>query len=349
MRLRIGDKVRYLNEVGEGRVTKIVDEKTVEILNEFGFEVPVLEKELVAVDVAESEFVNRTNEEKHIEVDNNIDEIPEQVEDVFEEELPEVASNDTEVLLGVIKEENTYKCYLINDSEFNLFVNVHHQKNDVFNNVFSSKLEAGMKENFIEYSTNEVKDGINFIFQIIFIAKSQTSVQSPIEKSIVIPAVKFFKQGVFKENDYFHEDALIQPVFVYGLKDEVEKLTQQDIQNIIKQKQESDKFTKELSTKYKTQKNFEIMEVDLHIQEVLENFKGLSNTEMLMAQMQKFHSEIKVAIEKRVSKVVFIHGVGNGTLKNEVRKSLQQEYKKYKFQDASFKEYGFGATMVYIS
>ncbi len=347
MRLRIGDKVRYLNEVGEGRVTKIIDNETVEILNEYGFEVPVLEKELVPVDVAETEFVNRENEEKHIEVDNNIDEIVET--DVFEEELPEVESNDTEVLLGIINEDSNYKSYIINDSEYNLFVNIYQQKDEVFNNIFSSRLEAGMKENFITYKTNDIKNGINYIFQIIFIAKSQKSVQSPIEKSIVIPAVKFFKQGIFKENDYFHEDALIQPVFVYGLKDEVEKLTQQDIQNIIAQKQESDNYTKQLSTKYKTQKSFEIMEVDLHIQEVLEDFRGMSNTEMLMAQIQKFHSQMKVAIEKRVSKVVFIHGVGNGTLKNEVRKSLQQEYEKYKFQDASFKEYGFGATMVYIS
>jgi len=347
MKLKIGDKVRYLNEVGEGRVTKIINDKTVEILNEFGFEVPVLEKELVPVDVAETEFVNRENEEKHIEVDNNIEEIRQT--DIFEEELPDVVNNDTEVLLGVIKYDSNYKSYIINDSEYNLFVNIYQQEDDVFNNIFSSKLEAGMKENFIEYKTNEIKDGINYIFQIIFIAKSQKSVQSPIEKSIVIPAVKFFKQGTFKENDYFHEDALIQPIFVYGLKDEVEKLTKQDIRKIIAQKQESEKYTAELSKKYKTQKSNVIMEVDLHIQEVLDDFKGLSNTEMLMAQIQKFHSEIKVAIEKRVSKVVFIHGVGNGTLKNEVRKSLQQDYKKYKFQDASFKEYGFGATMVYIN
>lgn len=341
MRLKIGDKVRYLNEVGEGRVTKVIDNKTVEILNEYGFEVPVLEKELVAVDVAENEFVNRTNEEKHIEVDNNID-------NVFDDELPEVTSNDTEILLGVIKADNNYMCYIINDSDFNLYVNIMQIDGDKFKNIFSTKLEAGIKENFISFSNDEVKEGVDFVFQLIFIAKTQKSVQSPIEKTISIPAVKFFKTGTFKLNDYFHEDALIYPVFEYGLKNEVEKLTQQDIQKIINQKQESETYTAELSKKYKTQKSIEITEVDLHIQEVLDNINGLSNTEMLLAQMQKFHSEMKTAIEKSVNKVVFIHGVGNGTLKNELRKSLQNEYEKYKFQDASFKEYGFGATMVYI-
>jgi dsDNA-specific endonuclease/ATPase MutS2 len=44
--------------------------------------------------------------------------------------------------------------------------------------------------------------------------------------------------------------------------------------------------------------------------------------------------------------VVFIHGVGNGTLKLEIRRELEKKDKILTFQDASFKEYGYGATMV---
>ena len=47
-------------------------------------------------------------------------------------------------------------------------------------------------------------------------------------------------------------------------------------------------------------------------------------------------------------KIVFIHGVGNGVLKNEIRKALEKKYKWHTFQDASFKEYGYGATMVIV-
>ena len=36
-------------------------------------------------------------------------------------------------------------------------------------------------------------------------------------------------------------------------------------------------------------------------------------------------------------RLFFIHGVGNGTLKLELRKELSTKYKKYYFQDASFK------------
>jgi hypothetical protein len=47
-------------------------------------------------------------------------------------------------------------------------------------------------------------------------------------------------------------------------------------------------------------------------------------------------------------KIVFIHGVGNGKLKLEIRRSLDRDYPQLKYQDASFQEYGYGATMVIL-
>jgi len=65
--------------------------------------------------------------------------------------------------------------------------------------------------------------------------------------------------------------------------------------------------------------------------------------------MDCFRDEMKKAIAERVKKIVFIHGKGDGVLKTEIRQELKTNYKKYQFQDASFQQYGFGATMVYIS
>jgi len=53
-------------------------------------------------------------------------------------------------------------------------------------------------------------------------------------------------------------------------------------------------------------------------------------------------------LKNKGQKIVFIHGIGNGTLKHELRRQLNTRYKKHNFQDASFREYGFGATMVII-
>ena len=53
-------------------------------------------------------------------------------------------------------------------------------------------------------------------------------------------------------------------------------------------------------------------------------------------------------MKNKNKKIVFIHGKGNGVLKNEIIKAIKSKYKQSYFQDASFQEYGYGATMVII-
>ena len=69
---------------------------------------------------------------------------------------------------------------------------------------------------------------------------------------------------------------------------------------------------------------------------------------MLKIQLDTFRKEMDLAIATGVKKIVFIHGVGDGVLKNELRRELGRKYAKYPFQDASFREYGFGATMAVL-
>ena len=47
-------------------------------------------------------------------------------------------------------------------------------------------------------------------------------------------------------------------------------------------------------------------------------------------------------------RIVFIHGKGEGVLRNALIKELRTHYKQCRYQDASFREYGYGATMVTI-
>ena len=48
------------------------------------------------------------------------------------------------------------------------------------------------------------------------------------------------------------------------------------------------------------------------------------------------------------TKIVFIHGKGEGVLRQALMKELNHRYKGHDVQDASFREYGFGATQVTI-
>ena len=72
------------------------------------------------------------------------------------------------------------------------------------------------------------------------------------------------------------------------------------------------------------------------------------DVEILEIQMETFKQKLEEAKSAKIKRVVFIHGVGSGTLKLELRRELDKKSKVLNYQDASFKEYGYGATMVQI-
>ena len=92
------------------------------------------------------------------------------------------------------------------------------------------------------------------------------------------------------------------------------------------------------------------MEVDLHIEKLLDSYNTMTNHEMLTYQMDHFRKELESALKNKdkIARIVFIHGLGNGTLKLQLRKQLDDMYPFLYYQDASFAEYGFGATMVML-
>ncbi|SHM73916.1 Smr domain-containing protein [Polaribacter sp. KT 15] len=97
---------------------------------------------------------------------------------------------------------------------------------------------------------------------------------------------------------------------------------------------------------FKKQKQEFLMEIDLHINKLTKSVKGLDNYDMLNLQLDTAKRKLEFAIHKRISKIVFIHGVGEGVLKSELH-SLLNKY-PVKYYDASYKQYGLGATEVYI-
>lgn len=95
------------------------------------------------------------------------------------------------------------------------------------------------------------------------------------------------------------------------------------------------------------ERNAPKMEVDLHINQLVKNPKQMDNYAMLNLQLETAKRQLDFAIGKRIQKVVFIHGVGEGILKEELR-YLFNKYDNIKYYDAEYQKYGLGATEVYI-
>lgn len=95
------------------------------------------------------------------------------------------------------------------------------------------------------------------------------------------------------------------------------------------------------------ERNAPRMEVDLHIHQLTNSTRGMTNFEMLNLQLDTAKRQLEFAMRKRIQKVVFIHGVGEGVLKEEL-KYLFNRYDNVKFYDADYQKYGLGATEIYI-
>ena len=91
-----------------------------------------------------------------------------------------------------------------------------------------------------------------------------------------------------------------------------------------------------------------IVEVDLHASALLDTTAGLTNSEILDYQLGKVRETLDQYRHAKGRKIVFIHGKGEGVLRNALLKEIRDKYKNCSCQDASFREYGFGATMVTV-
>jgi hypothetical protein len=237
--------------------------------------------------------------------------------------------------------------YLINDSSYFLLYNLIVPKGSLYETIKLGRLEPDTKIIVEHLKRSNLTQLRKLIIQIIPFQKEAYDPRKVIDKEISIDAVKFFKGKTFIENDFFDEDSWIIPINEENLMSEkIDQLKEQQMQRVIEQKEV---ISKKINTPKVAQKQEDIREViDLHIEELIEDESKLLPEEMLAIQLENFRKKLLEAIDRRSKSIVFIHGIGNGKLKMEIRKELDLHFKKYAYQDASFQEYGWGATMVIL-
>ena len=119
-------------------------------------------------------------------------------------------------------------------------------------------------------------------------------------------------------------------------------IKEEDLHKVIHQELNTNKKSKPKKKIY-SQK----IEIDLHIHELIDDARHLSNFEILNIQLNKAQAQLDWAIDKRIKRVVLIHGVGQGVLKAELQ-TLFRRYENLEFYDADYRIYGLGATEVCI-
>ena len=116
--------------------------------------------------------------------------------------------------------------------------------------------------------------------------------------------------------------------------------------NDLKQVLHQELQTKKKNT-YSKPKSVHKLEVDLHIHELIDDARRLSNYEILNIQIDHAKKQLEWAIQKRLKSIVFIHGIGQGVLREELY-TLFRRYENLEYFDANYQTYGVGATEVRI-
>ena len=124
-----------------------------------------------------------------------------------------------------------------------------------------------------------------------------------------------------------------------------EEIDEQQLQQAIRSKRETVS-----TTVPRPQKQIvgNTVEIDLHSHELLETTAGMDNKAILEYQLEVFRKTMEEYKLRKGQKIIFIHGKGDGILRQRILWELQTKYKRHHHQDASFKQYGYGATLVTI-
>ena len=352
--MKLGDTVRFLNSVGGGKITRIDEKKgLVYVEDEDGFEVPALIRETVVI-----QNVNATTNAPKRDFGSTKTEIAQAETPIFTEQKNErepivETSEGDELVVSLaffpkdIKQLQTtsYECYLVNDSNYFLFYNIVNGEKGAKKSVSNGEIEPNMQEFLHTISKEDLNDWENVQVQIIAFKKDKTyEKQQVIDIPLKLNTVKFYKLHSFTENDYFDEPSMLVNLVEEKEKQTLSKISSKEIKEAIFSKEKTEQKPKSP----KSQQKNNIIEIDLHINELLDSTAGMSNADMLQYQTDKFHTVLSENQHKKGQKIVFIHGKGEGVLRKEIENQLKTKYKGYYFQDASFREYGFGATMVTI-
>lgn len=360
---KIGDTVRFLSSTGGGRIVKI-DGQIAHVEEDDGFVTPVLLKELVVVATAGEEASRRdifggTGQKKQEQererqskfVPTAVPEAP-KPEPVVE--TPEGEKLNVTLAYQAIELKHLsttdFEAYLVNDSNYYLYFTYLSRADDAdgWTTRYAGLVEPNMQIFIEELSREQVGRLDRVAFQYVaFKRDKEFRLKAPVAIEARMDTTKFFKLHCFRENPYFDEPVIAVDIVKNDIPQRVMTLDSSSSEDALKQKRAADRRPLARPVHKKQPKDGPLV-VDLHIHELIDNTHGLSNADILNYQVDAFRKTMDENLRNHGKKIVFIHGKGEGVLRQALMKELNYRYKGHDVQDASFREYGYGATQVTI-
>ncbi len=418
--MKIGDKVRFLNEVGGGIVAGFEGKNVVLVTDEDGFDVPMLRSQVVVIETNENNRVIKpqTTQQTPPKVrflEDGVDDDPAARPVSYQPKAAERKGGDLlNVCLAFVPENSReltatrFESFLINDSNYYVSAVFASNEGAAWHLRWQGVIEPNTKQLLETFDRSVLNDLERLSVQLVAWKQDKPYLMKPaVGVELRLDTVKFYKLHVFQPSPFFREPALvydivrddrpIKQVFVEaeevldamrgvertetnapatlsedaeprqtGVSElpEIPQRTRAEEREALKAakralkeeiraqraKEQAEKALRNPLFAKKTQQPHtdNVIEVDLHIDALLDHTEGLSPSVLMNTQLTEFRIIMERNIRKHGQRIVFIHGKGDGTLREALLKELRYRYRTCTYEDAPFQKYGHGATLVTI-
>ncbi len=381
MDIKIGDKVRFLNDVGGGTITGFQGKDLVLVTDNDGFEIPTLRTEVIVVETDDYNIAKVAKASlKKAAANGEADNAPTSVKSILnadseEDDEPETDLADKEITYKPLAHErrgadelnlllafvpvggtaasgSKFSMYLINDCNYTVRYSLLTYSGEVCHLRHEGEIAPNTKTLLEEIKRNDLEQLQHLTVQAIAFKTEKPFAPKPaLSVNLRIDAARFFKQNAFKPNDFFNENALVMDVVkddraarsMFVDADQLREAMQSAHSPARLDVPAANGAERRASQKQQRQT---AIEVDLHADSLFDTMAGLSPKDILEYQIKVVRDTLNAHAKHRGQRIVFIHGKGEGVLRNALLKELRTHYKQCRVQDASFQEYGYGATMI---
>ena len=358
--MKKGDKVKFVSEVGGGIVAGFQGNNIVLVEDEDGFQIPTPINDVVVVnddeDYNTSKIVAGKVQKKGIEIpDDDFDYDPADRPVTFKAPVEERRGGDKlNAYLAFVPMDvkaissSRFETYIVNDCNYYMHYAYMTAEGNSWNLRSTGEVDPNTKLFIEEFGREDLSEMEHVCIQIIAYKRKKTFLKKPvIDSEFRIDPVKFYKPHTFEENDFFEQPALIHTIIENDQPPRPLVLDAKALKKEMMQKVKADLRPVSHAPKPKDEKDAPVV-VDLHINALLDSTAGMTNSDILNYQLEKMRNTIFEYKNQKGKKIIFIHGKGEGVLRQAVIHELRYRFKNMPYQDASFQEYGYGATQVTI-
>ncbi len=314
--MNVGDRVRLMSGREEGIITRILENNIVEVAIDNDFTIPVARREIVVIAAEEKAFV-----------DNNDTGIKPAVK---KETVAPVLAAQGIYLALVHQSDELLAVTIINNSDHDVLFTSGEEREGNYRGLQNDRLTPKTSRAVTHYHLKDFEKWPSLVVQFIQHRNGSPTLYEPMMKKVQFKASSFYKSK--KMAPVLNKEGYVFQLYQKPVVVNTDKIAEQLI----------DATTQHESFKLKAPEH----EVDLHIEKLIDDHSGMSNSAILKLQLEKFQDSLDRALAANMHEIVFIHGAGNGILRKEIQKLLSRTAGIKFFEDAHKEKFGYGATLV---